>query len=1394
MPGDTATERWSARPLQAALIRAAVFLTPIAGSIVFIHFASTVVAVPTSSLVLFISWWALMTAAATVVLVAVDKLSRRLLPLVALYRLSLVFPDAAPSRFRLAMSANTVETLEQRIASASASTPVEAAEQLLALVSELDSHDRLTRGHSERVRAYSQLIAAELHLGERERELLNWAALLHDVGKLRVPTEILTKPGTPTEDEWLVLRRHAEYGEEIVAPLRGWLGAWLDAVGQHHERWDGAGYPRGLTGDEIALAGRIVAVADVFDVVTSARSYKEPFASTVARNEIASEAGAQFDPRVVRAFLNISLGRLRLVMGPLSWLAHAPILGRLPLTPAIGTLSGSLATVAAALTTGVASPPAPVLATTLPPLRTALPVISRTTKEDTSITLTLREIRRNVPSSLRVTSPPAVGRARVTSDRALLFTPPPDFHGAVRIGYEGCWSPRDCGSGVAVVTVVPVDDPPIARDDVAYTRSGTPVSVDVLANDTDADGDRIMLTGVSDVSAGRATVVGRRVVWWPPTGFLGAATLTYAVADGKGGHGQARVVVHVSRSTGNRPAPPPATAGGAPPSTTTVGDVRPPITSPAPVLPPGTVPPQDRAPVAVDDVASVPEGGTVTLAVLANDRDPDGDRLRLVSVDQGTRGRSSKVGDRVQFVAPANYVGRVRLSYVTADPQGASSRAFVVVSVLLVNVAPSFVAGSDQAVPEDAGPQRVDGWASQISPGPSSESGQAISFRVSASDPALFTTGGQPSVASDGTLTYTPAPNANGQTTVTVQAKDDGGTANGGVDSSVTRTTSVTILPVNDAPSFRAGPDQSTLEDSGQQSVPGWATEISPGPPNESGQAVSFELSSSNPALFAAGGQPAVSAAGALTYVTAPNANGSATVTVRAVDDGGSANGGVATSVQQTFTVAVAPVNDAPAFTKGADQSVPEDSGPQSVPGWAKGIAAGPPDEAGQSVSFLVSSTNPSLFTSGGEPALSPNGTLTYTSAPNANGAATVTVRAKDDGGTANGGADTSAAQTSTITITPVNDPPVAVPDAVSVSEDAAAGVTFDVLANDTDVDTGDVLSVASFDASTIANGTLTANGGGSFTYVPDSGYVGTETFGYVVSDGNGGTATGTVTISVTPVQHAPVAGGDAYTTAQDTPLSVATPGVLANDGDQDGNTLAVETAPVVAPSNGTVSLAADGSFTYAPNGGFTGSDSFTYRIDDGTGRSADGVVTITVSASAPTASTFYFQTTGPSADVWDLTTSPAPAASPLADFDGDGKPGLTIKESNGQESITESGKYHVWTYPAPSPLLLNGPVSLELWSSTGIFSLLKAGTVYAYLYDCAAGGSSCTRIAQNTVVANPWNTSLLDWGHRTIVVGSVSHAVPAGDELRLRLLFRGNPLWLTMTAAYPTALVVTLG
>ncbi|MFG3083409.1 HD-GYP domain-containing protein [Streptomyces parvulus] len=171
-----------------------------------------------------------------------------------------------------------------------------------ALVQAVDIKDGYTRGHSERVGRATMMIARELGMDDERVETLRFAGILHDVGKLGVPTRLLRKEGALTPEERRVIELHPEYGHEMVRGIR-FLGEARAAVLHHHERLDGSGYPYGLVGDRIPESARVVAVADAFDAMTSTRSYRRARPVAAALAELQRCAGRQFDPRMVGALV-----------------------------------------------------------------------------------------------------------------------------------------------------------------------------------------------------------------------------------------------------------------------------------------------------------------------------------------------------------------------------------------------------------------------------------------------------------------------------------------------------------------------------------------------------------------------------------------------------------------------------------------------------------------------------------------------------------------------------------------------------------------------------------------------------------------------------------------------------------------------------------------------------------------------------------------------------------------------------------------------------------------------------------------------------------------------------------------------------------------------------------
>jgi HD-GYP domain-containing protein (c-di-GMP phosphodiesterase class II) len=345
------SDRWDAHPVLAWWVRVAVLLVPLAVSLAVALLVIAVLPDP-DGFGQHVLWWAAVVVAAYGAALLVDRYARRALPLAVLLRLSLVFPDQAPSRLRTARRTSLRE-IEQQVAELhDTEEPSQAARTLVSLVGALGLHDKRTRGHSERVRAYVDVLTEEMGLPEEDRVRLRWAALLHDIGKLSVPGPVLNGGRDLTEEEWAALRAHPDEGDRLAGAMMPWLGEWGRCVREHHERWDGSGYPRGLHGTEISLGARIVAVADAFEVMTANRSYQQAIKATAAREELARCAGKDFDPAVVRAFLQVSLGRLRGVLGPLAFLPALPLA---TLADRAGRAAQGLTTVAAVTAVALAS-------------------------------------------------------------------------------------------------------------------------------------------------------------------------------------------------------------------------------------------------------------------------------------------------------------------------------------------------------------------------------------------------------------------------------------------------------------------------------------------------------------------------------------------------------------------------------------------------------------------------------------------------------------------------------------------------------------------------------------------------------------------------------------------------------------------------------------------------------------------------------------------------------------------------------------------------------------------------------------------------------------------------------------------------------------------------------
>lgn len=297
----------------AAVSKTVVFVIPAALGFAIAYSILTLMG-PYSSSIEHVAWFGVAVIVGWITSIFAGDSTRILISRTSLYRRANNFENEVEELFGTSMRQGN--TKAARKAAIERGRDAAFIDRVLLLLDQLATHERLTRGHSERVRAYASLIGTEIGLSDEELESLNWTALLHDIGKLDVPPWILTTETLPTDDEWEVLRRHPEAAKARLRRLEPHLGESIyDGALYHHERWDGAGYPHQLAGREIPLFGRITAIADAFDVMTHARSYQKPLPISHARQELLSGSGTHFDPDLVAAFVRIGDEDLKAIRG-----------------------------------------------------------------------------------------------------------------------------------------------------------------------------------------------------------------------------------------------------------------------------------------------------------------------------------------------------------------------------------------------------------------------------------------------------------------------------------------------------------------------------------------------------------------------------------------------------------------------------------------------------------------------------------------------------------------------------------------------------------------------------------------------------------------------------------------------------------------------------------------------------------------------------------------------------------------------------------------------------------------------------------------------------------------------------------------------------------------------
>jgi len=805
------------------------------------------------------------------------------------------------------------------------------------------------------------------------------------------------------------------------------------------------------------------------------------------------------------------------------------------------------------------------------------------------------------------------GTAMILGGTNVVFTPATNFNGTTTIGYTITDGSGGTNGALITVTVIAVNDAPIANNQSVTMPEDTTTNLVLTA--TDVDGDPLTFTIVTGPSNGVISAFNPStgvLTYTPNINFNGADSFTFLANDGTTNGGEATVSITVLPANDppvandqsvaavkNIPHPLMLTASDGDGDPLTFAIVSGPTngslsgfntnTGALTYTPNLNYTGPDSFTFRVNDGQTDSATATVSITVKATNTPPvadsqtvnttedtpqpitltgsdiDGDPLTFVIVTIPTNGVisgfNSSTGALI-YTPETNFNGGDSFTFFVND--GSTNSGVATVSLTVTPVSDAPVAVNDSyATAEDT-------TLNVSSPGVLANDTDADTNTLTAvlvSGP----THGSLTLNADGSFSYTPAADYTGPDSFTYRAND--GTTNSGV-----ATVNLTVTPVSDPP-VAVNDSYTTAEDT-------TLNVSSPGVLANDTDADTNTLT----AVLVSGpthGGLTLNADGSFSYTPAADYTGPDSFTYRAND--GTTNSGVA-----TVSLTVTPVSDPPVAVNDSYATAEDTTLNVSSPG----VLANDTDaDTNTLTAVLVSGPTHGSLT------LNADGSFSYTPAADYTGPDSFTYRAND--GTTNSGVATV-----NLTVTPVSDAPVAVNDSYATAEDTTLNVSSPgVLANDTDADTNTLTAVL---VSGPTHGSLTLNADGSFSYTPAADYTGPDSFTYRANDGTTNSGVATVSLTVTPANDAPVAVNDSYTTAEDTTLNVSSPGVLANDTDADTNTLTA--ALVSGPTHGSLTLNANGSFSYTPAADYTGPDSFTYRANDGTTNSGVATVSLTVS------------------------------------------------------------------------------------------------------------------------------------------------------------------------------------